>query len=110
VLFEGAVLSAEHDRSALLARRHALHVLRLVTAPEQAARNLVARRRGRRDSWPLVARAVVAQHEAVEEACRRLRHVAAVEDLDFEGALRRARELLGLGPTAAVMEPSIPHA
>jgi hypothetical protein len=110
VLFEGAALSAEHERSALLARRHALHVLRLTTPPEQAARNLVARRRGRKDSWPVVARAVEAQHAAVEEACRRLRHVATVEDLDFEGALRRARELLGLGSTAAPIESSIPHA
>jgi hypothetical protein len=32
----------------------------------------------------------------VEEACRRLRRHASVEVLDFDNALRRARELLGL--------------
>jgi hypothetical protein len=98
VLFEGSALSAEHERSASLARRHALHVLRLATPPEQAARNLVARWRARGDRWPLVARAVVAQHEAVKDACSRLRHVATVEGLEFDAALRRAREVLGLPP------------
>jgi hypothetical protein len=48
-----------------------------------------------------VERAVVAQREVVEDACGRLRHIAAVEDLGFNDALRRARELLGHGPTAA---------
>jgi hypothetical protein len=110
VLFEGSTLSAEHERSAWLARRHALHVLRLATPPERAARNLVAGRRARRDGWPLVARAVMSQRQAVEEACSRLRHVAMVEDLEFDDALRRARELLGSGPDAAVMEPLFPHA
>jgi hypothetical protein len=105
VLFEGSAVSAEHERSVALARRHALHVLRLATPPEQAARNLVARRRARRDSWPLVAKAVVAQRAALEDACSKLLHIAAVEDLDFEDALRRARELLGYGPAAAAMEP-----
>jgi hypothetical protein len=98
VLLEGSALSAEHERSASLARRHALHVLRLATPPEQAARNLVARWRARRDRRSLVAGALAAQRDAVEDACGRLRHVAAVEDLEFDAALRRAREVLGLPP------------
>jgi hypothetical protein len=55
VLIEGSALSAEHERSASLARRHTLHVVRLATPPEQAARNLVARWRARRDRRSLVA-------------------------------------------------------
>jgi hypothetical protein len=100
VLFEGSGLSAEHERSAWLARRHALHVLCLTTPPEQAARNLVTRWRARGDSWPSVAGAVVAQRAAVEGTCGRLRHVATVEDLEFDAALRRAREVLDLPPEA----------
>jgi hypothetical protein len=37
------------------------------------------------------------QQAGIEEACRRLRRYASVEVLDFDGALLRARELLGLG-------------
>jgi hypothetical protein len=110
VLFEGSTLSAEHERSASLARRHALYVLHLATPPEEAARNLVARRRARKNSWPRLTRAVEAQRETVADACSRLRHVATVEDLGFEDALRRAREVLGAEATAAVVGLSVPHA
>jgi len=106
VLFEGSTLSAEHERSASLAHRHTLHILCLATPPGQAARNLVARRRTRRDSWPLVARGVVAQLGAVEAACHRLRPIAAVHDLTFDDALCLARDLLGLGLAAAATELS----
>ncbi len=102
VLLEGLLLSAEHQRSAALARRHALHVLRLDTPPDRCARNLTARWHARRDLRPLIAGVVVAQHGAIEEACARLRWCAAgVEVLGFDQALRRARELLGLGRTLA---------
>ncbi|SHJ94380.1 hypothetical protein SAMN02745194_03778 [Roseomonas rosea] len=66
------------------------------TPPERAARNLAARRRARRATWPLIARAVLAQREAIEAACARLRGLAAVEAHDFDAALTRARDLLGL--------------
>jgi predicted kinase len=98
VLLEGSAWSAEHRRSALLAKRHQLHVLHLTTPPEEAARNLVARRRARRSSWPLIMRTVLAQHESIQSACDKLRGAAAVEEHDFEGALDRARDLLGLAP------------
>jgi hypothetical protein len=102
VLMEGLFLSGEHRRTAELARGHALHVLRLDTPIEQCVRNLAARRRTGRDVRPLIARAVAAQHDAVEDACARLRWCAAsVEALDFDDALRRARELLGFRATAA---------
>jgi hypothetical protein len=98
VLLEGLLLSGEHRRSAALARRHALYVLRLDTPPDRCVRNLMARWHTRRDLRSLVAGAVAAQREAVDDACSRLRWCAAgVEVLDFDAALRRARELLGLG-------------
>jgi hypothetical protein len=102
VLLEGLLLSGEHRRSAELACRHALHVLLLDTPIERCARNLVARRRASRALRPLVAKVVAAQRDAVEGACARLRCCAAtVETLDFDAALHRARELLGLRPVAA---------
>ncbi|MBB5696144.1 hypothetical protein [Muricoccus pecuniae] len=110
VLLEGSAWSAEHRRSALLAKRHRLHVLHLSTPPEEAARNLAARRRARRSSWPLIMRTVEAQHDSIEAACNKLRGVAAVEQHAFGGALGRARELLGLkaGSEEKVAHPS-PH-
>ena len=103
VLLEGLWLSGEHRRTAELARGHALHVLRLDTPIERCVRNLAARRRAGRDVRPVIARAVAAQRDAVEDACARLRWCAAsVEALDFDDALRRARELLGFRATAAV--------
>lgn len=96
VLLEGSAWSAEHHRSALLARRHRLHVLHLSTGAEEAARNLAGRRRVRRSSWPLILRTVQAQRGSIEAACDKLRGAAFVEEHDFDGALSRARTLLGL--------------
>jgi AAA domain len=96
VLIEGQLLSSEHERSAELARSHDLHVLRLTTPPEQCARNLVSRRRVRRDTWRSVAGAVAIEHEMVAAACERLAQYATVEALGFDGALARAQDLLGL--------------
>jgi hypothetical protein len=112
-LLEGLLLSAEHQGSAALARRHALHILRLGTPPERCVRNLMARWHARRDLRPLIAGVVAAQREAIEEACARLRWCAAgVEVLDSGQALRRARELLGLGRTVAaaghLLAPALP--
>lgn len=106
VLLEGLFLSAEYRRTAALARRHPLHVLGLATPVERCARNLLARRRRSAALRPLVAGVVAAQRDAAEDACARLRCSAAgVETVDFDAALRRARELLGLRPAASDGEP-----
>ncbi|MBD0275773.1 MAG: hypothetical protein ICV73_28080 [Acetobacteraceae bacterium] len=106
VVLEGLFLSGEHRRTAELARGHAFPVLRVDTPIEQCVRNLAARRRTGRDVRPLIARAVAAHRDAVEDACARLRWCAAsVEAFGFDDALRRARELLGFRATAAVGTP-----
>ena len=96
VLLEGQRLSSEYERSAALARSHRLHVLRLATPPDQCARNLVGRRRARRNTWPSVARTVALEHTMVGEACERLGQYATVELLGFNDALARAQDLLGM--------------
>jgi hypothetical protein len=102
VLIEGQRLSREHERSAALARSHRLHVLRLTTPLPQCARNLVWRRRTRRDSWPAVAATVALEHEMVAEACGRLEQHATVEALGFDLALARAQDLLGIRQPAGL--------
>ena len=106
VLLEGRFLSGEHRRTAERARGPALQVLRRDTPIERCVRNLAARRRAGRDVRPVIARAVAAHRDAVEDACARLRWCAAsVEALDFDDALRRARELLGFRAAAAAGTP-----
>ena len=95
VLFEGLMVSGEHQRSARLARTHGLHVLRLSTPLEQCVRNLIARRRARRAVRPLISKITAAHHESIEDACGRLEHCASLEVVDFDRALARALELLG---------------
>ena len=106
VLIEGQRLSREYERSAALARSHRLHVLRLTTPPHQCARNLVWRRRARRDSWPAVAATVVVEHEMVAEACERLEQHATVEALEFDLAFARAQDLLGIRQPAGRAWPA----
>ena len=96
VLLEGLLLSGEHARSAALAKAHELHVLRLDTPLDRCVRNAIARQRAGRRGRASVARTATMRQADVEEACRRLRRHASVEVLDFDNALRRARELLGL--------------
>jgi hypothetical protein len=96
VLIEGQRLSSESERSAELARWHRLHILRLTTPLDQCARNLVWRRRARRDAWRSVAGTVAVEHETMAEACARLSRYATVEALEFDDALARAQDLLGL--------------
>jgi hypothetical protein len=96
VLIEGQRLSREYERSAELARSHRLHVLRLTTSLDQCARNLVWRRRARRDTWPAVAGTVADEHKKVAEACDRLGPYATVEALGFDDAFARAQDLLGI--------------
>ena len=96
VLIEGQLLSSDYESSAVLARAHRLHILRLTTPLEQCARNLVRRRRARRSTWPSVAGAVAIEHQAVARACDWLRQHATIEALGFDAALARARDLLRL--------------
>ena len=96
VLLEGLVLSGEHVRSTALAKAHRLHVLHLGTSLDRCIRNVVARQRAGRRNRASVVRTATLQQASVEEACELLRRHATVEVLDFDGALLRARELLGL--------------
>ncbi len=97
VLLEGLFLSFEHQRSADLARRHALHVLWLDMPIEHCVRSLLKRRRVGSARRTTLAGTVVVQRHAVEQACARLRQSAAsVERLELAPALERAREVLGL--------------
>jgi hypothetical protein len=104
VLIEGQRLSSEYERSAELARSHCLHVLRLTTPLDQCARNLVWRRRARRDTWPSIAGDLEIEHGMVAEACAKLGRYATVEALAFNAALARAQDLLGIGQRAGVCD------
>jgi len=104
VLIEGQSLSSEYERCVELARAHRLHILRLTTPLDQCARNLVWRRRARRDSWPSVARAVGVEHKMVEDACERLGQYATVEALRFDDALTRAQDLLEIRQDRTLLE------
>jgi hypothetical protein len=106
VLIEGQRLSREYQRSAALARSHRLHVLRLTTPLDRCARNLVSRRRARRESWPAVAATVAVELGMVAEACERLGQDATVEALGFDLALARAQHLLGIRQTAGRAWPA----
>jgi hypothetical protein len=96
VLIEGKHLSDEHERCAELARLHRLHVLRLTTPVEQCARNLVWRRRARRNILVDLAGDLADEYELVAHACERLGQHAIVEAFAFDHAVARARDLLGL--------------
>lgn len=96
VLLEGRELSLEHERSALLAALHPLYVLHLTTSAELCAKNLVARRRLRRDEWLRAHAAVAFEQERVSEACKRLSRVATLDALGFNDALHRIESLLRL--------------
>jgi hypothetical protein len=96
VLVEGLRLSSEVDFSRELAQSHGLHILRLSTPLDRCVRNLVSRRRARRDAVASIERNTAAEHRRVDEACERLARDAAVEVLSFDEALIRAQDLLGL--------------
>jgi hypothetical protein len=96
VIIEGLHLSREVDLSAELARSQDLHVLRLSTPLDRCIRNLVSRRRTRRDAVPSIERNTVIKHRRVDEACTRLARDTTVEILSFDEALVRAQDLLGL--------------
>ena len=95
VLVEGLRLSSEIDQSIELARSHDLHILRLSTPLEQCVRNLVSRRRARRDAVPAIVLITGLGYRNVEEACERLAPHVSVEVLAFDDALARAQNLLG---------------
>ena len=76
-------------------------MLRLGTPLDRCIRNVIARQRVGGRGRASVERTAIMQEAGIEEACRRLRRHARVEVLDFDGALLRARELLGLGGLGA---------
>lgn len=95
VLMEGLHLSGEHRRSAALAVRHHLHVLRLEAPVETCVRNVLTRRRAGGAARESIERTAFAAHQAMDAACHALAaNGVVVEHLDFEAALRRMRELL----------------
>ena len=96
VLLRACSSAASIVRSAALAKVHELHVLRLNTPLDRCIRNVIARQRAGRRNWASIVRTATMQQANIEEACRQLRRHASVELLDFEHALLRARELLGL--------------
>ena len=96
VVMEGLRLSSDIEHTSELAQGQEVRVLRLRTPIEQCVRQLIARRRARKDAAPTIVKAVAAEHELIEAACKRLRRHLAVEDLSFDQALARARSLLGL--------------
>lgn len=100
VLLEGSDLSSEHLRSVAFAATHQFHILHLTTPLERCVSNLVARRRMGKDASMLLRNRLEVQMTTIEAACHRLQCCAAVEQLDFDGALERARHLLGLMPAA----------
>jgi hypothetical protein len=93
---EGLRLSSDVDLSANLAAANGLHILLLSTPLNCCVQNLVSRRRAGRHSFPAIERNTAEEHSRVEDACERLRQHTTVEHLDFDRALARARELLGL--------------
>lgn len=95
VVMEGLRLSSDIEHTAELAQRQEVRILRLKTPVQQCVRQLVRRRRARRDAVPAIVKTVAAEHERIEAACKRLRQDLPVEELSFDEALARARSLLG---------------
>lgn len=96
VLLEGLLLSSEHRRSTALAALHQLYIIHLDTPLDRCIRNVIARQRAGGSRRLSAARTATMHYSNIGEACRRLQGHAIVEPLDFDGALRRARHLLGL--------------
>ena len=101
VIIEGLRLSSDVEMSARLAAAHCLHIFQLSTPLARCVENLVVRRRAGASSRPAIERITTEEQTPVEDACERLRHHAAVEVLDFDHALGRSRDLLGLGAVRA---------
>jgi hypothetical protein len=108
VLLEGLTLSSEQHRSAALAGRHVLHVLCLDTPLDQCVRNLLARRRTGCEHSAAAARMTGMQRREIELTCRGLRACSRVEVLDFDAALLRARQILGIEPARRMRQSRIP--
>jgi hypothetical protein len=95
VLMEGSNLSAELERTAVLALHHPVHVLLLDIPAEDCARQLAGRRRTGFGRIGPVIEAAQRKQRSIRAACEKLRVAAAVEELSFEAAHARARRLLG---------------
>lgn len=96
VFLEGNELSRECSRSLELARRHPVHVLQLATPLDECLRRLSLRRGVSRQHRANLQLRLREEADAVAQACDRLRAAARVETAEFDRALSRACELLGL--------------
>jgi hypothetical protein len=101
VLLEGLLLSSEYHQSTTLAALHQLYIIQLDSPLDRCISNVIARQRAGGSRRSSAARTATMHYSNIEEACRRLQEHAIVELLDFEGALRRARHLLGLDRSAS---------
>ena len=101
VLLEGLLLSSEHCRSATLAALHELYIIHLDTPLDRCIRNVITRQRAGGNRRLSAARTAAMHYSNVAEACRKLQGRAIVGSHDFDGALRRARHLLGLDRSAS---------
>jgi len=86
VLLEGLSLSRDVEHSRRLAARHPLHVLALATSPEQAAAQLIRRRRAGPGDRTAIAAHVAAEHAGMEAACAELQHRVSLHRLTFDAA------------------------
>jgi hypothetical protein len=105
VLLEGLTISGEHERSTQLAQAHELHILHLSTPLDRCIRNVIARRRARRDTWPRISISAATEYKRIAQACSRLQHCTNVEALSFDEALRRAQALLGIDGVTKARPP-----
>lgn len=96
VFLEGNELSRECSRSLELAWRHRFHVLRLATPIEECLRRLSLRRGVPRQHRASIGLKLHEEACAIRQACNLLRVAACVEVVEFDLALLRAWELLGL--------------
>jgi hypothetical protein len=107
VLLEGLLLSRERMRTATLAERHPLTILRLDTTLEQCIRNVIARRRAGRAAWLRIAQTVAVADQEIEDACAALQGNAIVMALSFDAAISYIHGLLGVQGKAIAPLPSI---
>jgi hypothetical protein len=108
VLLEGLLLSSEYHRSTMLAALHKFYIIHLDTPLDRCISNVIARQRASGSRRLSAARTATMHYSNIEEACRKHQGHAIVEILDFDGAFRRVRHLLGLDRSApADLSPSL---
>jgi len=107
VILEGLELSSDTDHTLPLSQKHPLHVLQLSTPASHCVRNLVRRRRPRRDMAAGIETAVATDLERIDEACRVLSRHANVKKVSLDKAQAEAETLLGLSKAASPNELQI---